>query len=524
LRDIADNVKFCEGENMSDIGTIHPDWAVHAGMTELGNTLMRGTWGMQRAGEKYLPRKKKEDSAEYLARLKGSCLDNFFKRTVDFYLGQVFQKDVNIQEWSGDGRPEYDVTFFEKFKENVNLAGDSLNTFSRKVFRDGLVDGVVFVLVDHTRFEMRELDGKLEYKDSTGSWQPKSPQSDIESGARPYLIKIKADQVMDVWRTVEDGKLVIKHFRYFESVQIPKDADGLDREDAKRIVAWWPDKWEIWIEGNGTKRQIDGGPNTLGFVPVAAFMPGEEQRSMTALPPLQDLAAINRVLWEASSDHDQRLMPYVRCPPWVASLMTAKPGESIEMGPSTLLMTDREGAKLESVGVDPDSVKNSEEDIKNKREAMREYGLQAVIAHVTATLSDNAASTASSSLKGWAGGYKDFIENIMRFVAIWMGWPDGPAVVVNTRFRYNLDINLLTFIFRNIMPNGPIKPSWAVQTLIEGLPNSDEFSLGDVYDAEYVEAYQMESMLSTPAKVPGPDKEPAPVSEGTLDRYSAPVN
>ena len=96
-----------------------------------------------------------------------------------------------------------------------------------------MVDGVTFVVVDSTRVETTTSPetGQLVYRDpDDGAWKPKTKAADERLKFRPYLIHVTAADVLDFWTELDGGELVVKHFRYRESIEAPKDEDGLERE------------------------------------------------------------------------------------------------------------------------------------------------------------------------------------------------------------------------------------------------------------------------------------------------------
>jgi hypothetical protein len=98
-------------------------------------------------------------------------------------------------------------------------------------------------------------------------------------------------------------------------------------------------------------------------------------------------------------------------------------------------------AGLRSVGADSSSAINSKEDLKEKRDAMRDYGLQSLAANLTATQSEMVAVTSNSNLKKWCANFKDALENALLNASRHMRYADGPAVVLNSHFRHGFDIN-----------------------------------------------------------------------------------
>jgi hypothetical protein len=477
------------------------DWAAQRTAIELGNALMGGTRAMRAKGIAYLPRKGSESDKEYAARLAGAHLDNFFQKTVIFYLGQVFKRELRYEDpedakaskrasaGKGPTVSKAELGWFETFKEDVDLAGTSLTIFGKDVFQAGLVDGVTFVVVDYTPVKTRQdaATGRLEYLDAAeGAWKPKSPAVDQALNLRPYLIHVKASQVLDAWTSAEGGKLILKHFRYQESVEVEIDTDGLTRETSTQVIAWWPHKWEKWRKSSaGSCVKVDSGPNTLGRVPVAWFRPGEPTGGLTARPPLDDLAEMNRSYWAAMADHDGRLMPYVRSPAFFSvGVDPPKGAEAVPMSPGMMISVDNPSARLESVGVDSASAVNSQTDLNDKREAMRDYGLQTVQAGVTATMSENVATNASSSLKGWCAVFKDCMENAHRLAAAYQGMADGPALVVNTEFKSALDLNLLGHLYQAVAGR-VLRPEYYASVLLSMMPFSDEWDVDSAVNPDF---------------------------------------
>ncbi len=246
-----------------------PAHKAQLGHIRLPRTLMGGTRAMREAGETYLPRKARESAEAYKARLHGGALDNYFARTVDYLAGQVFQKEADYLD-VGEKRA-YDAELFARFKEDVDQAGSGFSVFSQNLFKDGIKDGISFVLVDYSRVNTRVgKNGVLEYETAAGTWAPKTAEADEANGWRPYFVRIRAEQVLDAWLDGESGRQVLRHFRYQEIGEAANDERGLDRDVVVRTRAWWPDHWEVWEALDKKKPvQVDAGPNTLGYVPCS---------------------------------------------------------------------------------------------------------------------------------------------------------------------------------------------------------------------------------------------------------------
>src|SRR6266404_6079757 len=98
---------------MPDVSTPSHEHDKAVDRAELPRTLMRGTRGMRRAGQKFLPKLQAESQANYQNRLKRSVLFNGFKKTVADMTGKVFSKPIVL---SNDVPPA-----IMDFAENIDL-------------------------------------------------------------------------------------------------------------------------------------------------------------------------------------------------------------------------------------------------------------------------------------------------------------------------------------------------------------------------------------------------------------------
>jgi hypothetical protein len=423
-----------------------PEWDAQRKRIRLSRALLGGTSAMQKAGIEYLPVRADETAEEYADRISRSVLVNYFKMTTNYLAGQVFQKQASYEKEGEGEAPEYNSAFFDLFKENTDTQGTNLTLFCEQVFREGLTDGVAFILSDYPHIQLsKDEGGRTLYKDAAGEWKPRTAQADAENGWRPYWVLIKASQVLDAWLDSSGGKTVLRAFRYVETLQREKE-DGT-RETVKRIRAISPDQWEVWeATKDGEYERKDGGKNSLGVVPVDWFMPGEQVGAtednegtpgLTAIPALDDLAEMNRAHWQGYSDH-KGLMAYGRAPVWLLKMLGIDPNKPIKFGPGRSCSTDNPDADIQSKGVDPASIDRSFQDLKGMEDYMGLYGLQLIMpknAGVTATQAQISAASSDATLKGWVQKLKDCMENALRKIALWQGGKDGPALFINQEFR-----------------------------------------------------------------------------------------
>lgn len=470
-------------------------------LIRLPRTLLGGTRAMREANTTYLPKKGAETSGDYQDRLNGAVLVNYFVKTIDYLAGQVFQKPVDYQPIDN---PQYDQAFFDAFKEDVDLAGNNLSAFSLDLFKDGITDGLVFLLVDHNtvRMERDELTGLLFYELPDGSLAPKTRAADQANGWRPYFVKVPAGQVLDALITMGNGEKKLIHFRFEEAFERAAGDDVLTRETVTRIRAYWPGRWETWekAEGDSSPRLIDQGRTGLDFIPVYWFMPGEDRQiGITAVPPMADLAETNRAHWVSYSSHIN-LMKWVRSPVWLGVGLTGADNKPLEFGPSRFLSataaTGGTGPDLKSVGVDPASVDKSMLDLKKMEDYMEAYGLQLALnpaGYTTATQVATVANASDSQLKGWCVLLQDCLENALKAVSEYLDGQDGPAVSINTSFRQEFDANKATFLKSNRDSGNLSLPTYLNEIQKMGAI-SDEIDLAD--EVQRIEEEQAAAMPS----------------------------
>lgn len=432
--------------NSQNVGKRAPEWEAQLEYIRLPRDLMGGTAAMRRARERYLPRKVEEGDEEYTSRLKQSFLLNEFKRTVVFSSGQVFQKQVRYQEQSrGENgetaRAPYDEAFFAAFQENVDTQGTNLSMFAEKVFTSGVVDGVCFNLTEYPSINQKTENGVTLYQADGGEWRPRTAMVDLENGWNPYWVIIRADQVLDAWLDTVNGRSVLRAFRYVESV-MREDENG-NRVLVERVRAIFPDHWELWESEQGSGYvQVASGENSLGFVPVTWFMPGEQRGGLSAQSALDDLAWMNLDHWQAYSAHKE-LMQYGRSPVWFGRNLGVDDDVPLVVGSGRFITSENDGADLVCRGVDASSIEKSFQDLQRIEERMSLYGLQlisqATTGGITATQASIAAASADSSLGKWVQLLQDCMENALRNVAAWRGESDGPGLFVNSEFRLPYD-------------------------------------------------------------------------------------
>lgn len=417
--------------------------------------LMGGTEAMRRAGEKYIPQKEAETARAYHIRVDRTVLRNAFSQTIGYYRGQVFSREIGLDNKSSDLTDDQ-MEQFSAWAEDVDQRGHNLTAWSGAVFTAGLVSGVTFALVDYPHIETTTENGVTMYRAEDGTMRPKTAAADAAEGWSPYLVHIPAEQVLDCRVEWRNGRRVITHFRYLETRQESSATNPWALEDVQYIHAYWLDRWELWRSAVATGQtaadfqKVAEDRMTLNEIPVAVYMPGDAKSDFTARPALMDLAWLNVEHWRATSEQ-RDLLSYVRLPVWTvvgADQKIGPEGEPVPVpfGPGNVIYLPQSGS-VQSAGVDAASVEAGRQDLRDLEDAMATYGLQIMqaqsAARLTATQVQRETREGNSQLKNWALDYKDFLENVLRFVALWWRMDDGPSAQVNDDYADSASIDYL---------------------------------------------------------------------------------
>lgn len=439
----------------STVSTLSDAFMLQRRDMRLTHDLMGGTQAMMRAGERYLPRKQGESDKAYEARIGRTVLLNAYKRTVRFSRGQVFKRPVVIEDAEQDSiLPQSSVDWFKAWAEDVDRNGNSLTDWGGDVFEAGVNDGVTFCLVDYSSVPtMIDERGQVAYRDNDGSIRLKTAEADKEHGWGPYLIHVKAEQVLEARTEKVNGEFRIVHFRYVETFETV--LDEWTTEYRQRIRVFTPGAYQVWENGANLSAtfdlveegsMLDEQGRALSYVPVCIFMPGDKRTDVTAEPALIDLADLNRRYWQAYCAQCE-LMEFARFPVWFGKQLTSEKDSTLRFGPGVLINATADYASLDSRGVDASSVESGRLELEDLENKMSMYGLQLLQSKIdnaaTATEVNQDTEESVSTLEDWAMRFQNFLENCLRLVALWKCWEDGPGVKVNSEIARVVNVSLL---------------------------------------------------------------------------------
>ena len=460
-------------DDNSKIAQRSPEWLAQKSALELPDTLLGGTAAMRKAGTRYLRKGEAEAQADYDLRLHSTTLADSYSRTLNFLTGQVFSKDVTLED---------ETQQIVELTDNIDNQGNNLSVFSAKAFRSGLHAGVSFILVDFSKVQTMETeDGRMYFDESEQQWKPRTLAAAQANGWRPYWVLIEAGSVIDIWTDTVNGVQVMTQFRYFEP-KVHEKTPWTREVNQDRIRVLRPGSWEVWEARAGTDKKktwvmTDNGTTGLDVIPVAAFIPGERKSEYTALPALQGLADLCETHWQASSGH-RHLMDWVRRPAFFGKMLGMGDGTPVAFGPNRLIESNSPEADLKSVGVDSASVEASQADLQRIESAMSLYGLRLLMprsGNTTATQHTLESAESDSALKRWAKAFKDCLERCFEFTAMWLSVdiPDAAGAKLNDDFVKIFDADQTRVILEAVAA-GLMPKEMAYESLRSILPVRDD--------------------------------------------------
>lgn len=381
---------------LAAVSTMRADW-------ELVKALRGGTKAMRAAGTRYLPQWPKEKGTSYKDRLGASTLLPAYDQTVKNMADRVFAQPIQVGE-------KVDPTVQEQL-ENVDLRGNDLQVWAKEWFEESLAQGMGHVLVDFPRAE-----GVV------------TVEQEKAAGLRPYAVFICPTRVIG-WRVeYPNGHEKLTQFRYYECVEEPDGLFGVKTIEQIRVLE--PGKWSTFRKNDkGEWLPHEEGVTSLQEIPLVTFYTGRTG-TLTAEPPLLDLAYLNVKHWQSQSDQDN-ILHVARVP--ILALVGVENGTAVEIG-SNKALTLPQGADAKYVEHGGKAIEAGRDSLKDLLDEMRMAGAKllhkeiATVKTVAQSEEDNAES--KSALEAMADQFEDAIERVIDLFCKWQGKePSGEAEV-----------------------------------------------------------------------------------------------
>lgn len=357
---------------------------------ELAEYLLGGTEKMRKAGQRLLPKNPAESDENYKRRISCAVLFPAYQRTVTTLASKPFEQAPVISQ---DTPPDV-----EEWLDNVDLQGRCIGSFAADLLEMALGYGLCGILVDF----------------QSGA-APATLAEEKALGRRPYLISIKASQILG-WRSkYQNGEWQLTQLRFMEEVEEP---DGnWATHCVQQVKVLEPGRWETYRKNDKDEWVLnEDGVTTLDFVP---FVPvyGNRVSFMVGKPPLIEVAYLNVAHWQSSSDQ-QNIVHVARVPILTLSGLTEK--FELKLGASSAVLIP-EGSELKYVEHTGKAIEAGSQDLKDLEERMRQAGAELLVLanRVTATQIHNENAVGKSLLHEISGNLEDALN---KAIAIMMRW------------------------------------------------------------------------------------------------------
>jgi hypothetical protein len=166
----------------------HPEYATRKAMWRRYKDLCAGGEQLRQNAAEYLVRRHKEPAEVYEERLQRVFYENHIGSIIDWYAATLMHRAPSLMVAGSDTPAK---TFFGEFTNNCDLQGTSLGEFFRQQFRQTMVCGSSFLVVDFPR--------------SRGAALTRADE-DASGRSRAYLAEYGADEVIN-WNYGETGGL-----------------------------------------------------------------------------------------------------------------------------------------------------------------------------------------------------------------------------------------------------------------------------------------------------------------------------
>jgi hypothetical protein len=251
---------------------------------------MGGTQAFRENAATLLPQEQKETPEAWKRRVSHAVLSPFLTRIAEQAAGLIMRKPIQLQPREEGGEVD---EFFTSWVKDVDGYGTDLDAFARRVVLNSLLLGHSAVLVDYP------------------STEP-APNLQVERqlGLRPYLLEVRADQILGFRKEADSPLAPINQIRINEYVTEPLGLFG--EQTIRQIRILEQGSWSIWRKGEGGWYQHQSGETSLPVIPLAVTYSNKVSELMSK-PPLLPIASLN--ILHSQRQADQQFSLHVAAMP-----------------------------------------------------------------------------------------------------------------------------------------------------------------------------------------------------------------
>jgi hypothetical protein len=418
-------------------------------------TMRNGTQAMRDAGELYLPRFEAEDTATYLKRAKNAVFTNIYSDIVENLADRPFAKEVQVLE--GSDR-------VKALTEDIDGQGNNLHNFAATFFRNALDYALDWIYVDFTKTNPNTVG-------ADGTVRRKTITEERSSGARPYWVRVSAEEMIAVYSAILNG---VEEFVYCRMLEHSVERSGWDEVTVVRvreiereplldidgnIFAFGPAQYRVWqqkealnkvgkvVPGKLVWEVVEQGAISIGVIPIVPLVIGERiGNSWRINPALQSCVDLQMEYYEEENGL-KNIKKLTAFPMLSASGVEPEKdaaGQNIRapVGPRAVLYgppSDNGNGEWKFIEPSGSSLTFLRNELKELEKQLRELGRQPLTqqtgSSITSIAAGGAATKGNSAIQRWALACKDALENAMFLTALWLKETTEPTVYVYTEFE-----------------------------------------------------------------------------------------
>lgn len=384
-------------------------------------TLLSGTEKMRSAGRMYLPQHEEETDSNYNERLQTNILFNVMEMTLDSFVGRPFSEPMELSEDMPDS--------IRELTEDIDLQGNSINTFCREWLREGIAKGFAHVLIDMPPLADEEMEGR-------------TLADDRNDGRRPYWSLIKPENIISAEanfiQTSTGTHEMYTHVRIRQDVIV---RNKFAQDVLEQILVLEPGTWTVWQKIRKNKRSkpewkiVSSGFTGIDFIPLVTYY-SNRKAFLVSKPPLDDLAFMNIRHWQSNSDQIN-VLTVARFPMLAVAGATDQSGTMMKIGPRQLLGTKDPNGKFYYVEHSGDAIAAGQTDLDKLEEQMGSYGAEFLTrktGNETATARALDSAEAMSVLQDMTIRFLDAVNTALLYTSIWMNESESGTVSLDTDF------------------------------------------------------------------------------------------
>jgi len=418
------------------------------------DALRGGTFTIRQRRQEYLPQEPRETDVAYDNRLNRSVLSPYLVRLVQLIIGLVLRKEVALDEVSDQ--------FLEQ-AYNINLLGDNLQVFTRKLLEIAVFYGHAGVLVDMPTEDQPVL----------------TLAEEQNANRRPYWVLYEPKDILG-WRTeIKGGVEQLTQVRLRELIMEPDGEFG--EKMLYRIRVLEPGRWRLYTQvEEGGRYDLSGeGTTSLDYIPFSVCYT-DKIRALESRPPLLDVAYLNLKHYQVQSDLDWML--HISAVPMLAFFGFPNIVDEVSVGPNEAINFPSDG-KAQYIEPGGASFSAQESRLAKIEHEINTLSLAAIagqkMAAETAQAKRIDRSQGDAGLNVLAQGLEDCLDNCLMFHSAYLGEKSG-TVKVNRDF---IDVGLDPAEINAYMQLW-VSQAITHKTLLEILQDGDVFAGVTEFDVE----------------------------------------